>query len=58
MLGSLDFLGLNHYSTMLVREDQNPYTGYFSDIEAESSFDDDWEESASEWLRVTPWGMR
>lgn len=43
---------------MFVHYEPNSEAGYFADIEAETFFNEQWEESASEWLRVTPFGFR
>ncbi len=55
--GSLDFIGLNHYTTQLVfptNGDNNPGIG--GDSNTGGRKDPNWEESAADWLRVVPWG--
>nr|CAI5862360.1 unnamed protein product [Callosobruchus analis] len=59
--GTLDIIGLNHYSTVLVSAQEKPdpnAMGFFVDCEANEWKSDDWEKSGSDWLRVVPWGIR
>ncbi|VEN38780.1 unnamed protein product, partial [Callosobruchus maculatus] len=59
--GTLDIIGLNHYSTTLISAQKSHNLnalGFFSDSEVDSRQPDDWERTASEYLRVVPWGMR
>ncbi|VEN50230.1 unnamed protein product [Callosobruchus maculatus] len=59
--GTLDVIGLNHYSTVLVSAQEKPdpsAMGFFVDCEANEWKSDDWEKSGSDWLRVVPWGIR
>lgn len=58
-LGTVDFLGLNHYTTELVsaKYSQGP-TSWYDDQELSTHQDPSWPKSASSWLRVVPWGFR
>ncbi|KAJ8952840.1 hypothetical protein NQ317_010784 [Molorchus minor] len=59
--GTCDFLGVNSYSTNMVRAIPEPGIGspnFYSDIGTQAYQPDDWETSASDWLKVVPWGMR
>jgi len=51
--GSLDFIGLNHYTTQLVSPATNG-----ADSDTSGRQDPDWEGSAAPWLKVVPWGFR
>ncbi|XP_058802879.1 myrosinase 1-like [Phymastichus coffea] len=55
--GSADFLGLNHYTSMLVEPetldgDQTP-----SDDGLSASYDPNWEDTAFDWLKIVPEGF-
>lgn len=56
--GTSDYFGLNHYTTLLVepgpREKEDLY---FMDSGLMASIDPSWPQSASDWLRVTPFGF-
>ena len=59
--GSSDFLGLNHYTTLLCAMGQDvdtPYPSLNKDIGVYCFHDDSWESAASVWLKVVPWGLR
>jgi beta-glucosidase/6-phospho-beta-glucosidase/beta-galactosidase len=59
--GTYDFIGVNHYSTSLVQWIEDYEIGEPSsikDVSAEVYDDDSWETSASDWLKVVPWGIR
>ncbi|CAG9857451.1 unnamed protein product [Phyllotreta striolata] len=59
--GTFDFLGLNYYSTLMIRRDPNadPHgKGYDGDNEVFTYFDDSWPMPAKKNMRVVPWGMR
>lgn len=59
MLGSWDFLGLNHYTTALTKPSDEPGPpGFFGDQDTHTYFNASWPESSAEWLRVVPWGFR
>nr|XP_023029425.1 myrosinase 1-like [Leptinotarsa decemlineata] len=61
MKGSTDFLGLNTYTSYMVKPMDNPDKdgmGPKYDSEVEEWQPDEWEGSASPWLKVTPWGTR
>ncbi|GBP05947.1 Myrosinase 1 [Eumeta japonica] len=60
--GSSDFFGLNHYTTFLVYRnesiyDANPVPSLFDDADIGSYHHPDWEETASSWFKVVPWGF-
>ena len=66
LLGSSDFFGLNHYSTMYAQyvpadrlEPANPYanTGLAADQEIRLSADPGWSKTAMGWP-IVPWGFR
>ena len=58
--GSIDFLGLNHYTTQLVKPInsslENP--NWQSDSRTELSHDPQWPGTGSFWLKIVPWGLR
>ncbi|XP_060595948.1 lactase/phlorizin hydrolase-like [Ruditapes philippinarum] len=58
--GSADFLGYNLYTSALIKANVNPLhpASYESDLDLIESEDPSWLKSGSEWLRVTPWGLR
>ncbi|KAJ8924348.1 hypothetical protein NQ315_007144 [Exocentrus adspersus] len=59
--GTHDYLGLNLYSSTLVKDIPEPEIGepsYDSDVKVNTYYGDDWESAASAWLKVTPWGAR
>lgn len=58
--GAFDFLGLNHYTTNLVREEIRDinWHSYESDQDIDTSEDPCWNTTESGWLRVNPWGIR
>jgi beta-glucosidase/6-phospho-beta-glucosidase/beta-galactosidase len=56
--GSYDFLGLNHYTTELVEASSGGEPGWNGDQDTLTYQDGTWEESASSWLKVVPWGFR
>ncbi|KAJ8924301.1 hypothetical protein NQ315_007094 [Exocentrus adspersus] len=61
ILGTHDYLGLNVYTSSLIRAIPEPEIGqpsYYSDIGVEESTSPDWPSSASSWLKITPWGAR
>ncbi|XP_023312869.1 myrosinase 1 [Anoplophora glabripennis] len=61
ILGTHDYLGLNMYSSYMVKEAAEPEIGdpsYDNDIGISIYQSDDWETGASSWLNVTPWGIR
>lgn len=58
---SFDFLGLNIYTSFLVKDAEERTEKEFSwdkDIKAKIYQDTQWEGSRSSWLKVTPWGLR
>jgi len=59
-LGTYDFLGINHYSTALVRnfDRGNSWPSWEFDRDVDETFDPQWPTSGSDWLRVVPWGLR
>ena len=58
--GSADFIGVNMYTSALVypKEEPNENPVYFYDDDVDSYQDPDWYGSGSDWLKVTPWGLR
>ena len=58
--GSYDFIGLNHYTTELVKaappEKDKP--SWSSDSETLRFHDPKWPGAGSPWLKVVPWGLR
>ncbi|XP_044269424.1 myrosinase 1-like [Tribolium madens] len=59
--GTYDFVALNTYSTNYtawIEEADISDVSYNSDLNVRLFVDDSWEESASTWLRVVPWGLR
>ncbi|XP_056630380.1 myrosinase 1-like [Diorhabda sublineata] len=59
--GTIDYLGVNHYTSTLVRhvEDSNKTeVSWEADSETYLYQPEQWESTASDWLKVTPWGIR
>ncbi|GBP97574.1 hypothetical protein EVAR_90301_1 [Eumeta japonica] len=59
--GSADFLGFNHYTTILVREDDgkvSPKPSFDNDVGVAESRDPSWPGTNSSWIKVVPWGFR
>jgi len=66
LIGSLDVLGINHYSTHLVRNVAEgergdavqwlPYCGWDADQKVAIQFGDDWPQAASPWQRSSRLG--
>ncbi|XP_061162617.1 lactase/phlorizin hydrolase-like, partial [Saccostrea echinata] len=57
--GTADFLGLNFYTSSLVRPDESRTDRSFEDDKGTSSKEDpSWIGSGSDWLKVTPFGLR
>lgn len=59
--GSADFLGLNHYTTALVSQNEYPIdapTSFFKDKGVKTEADPSWPTSMVPWLRVVPWGFK
>ncbi|XP_018571131.1 myrosinase 1 [Anoplophora glabripennis] len=59
--GTYDYLGLNSYSSYMVKTDPEPDIGSPSWDDDTGIYEyqlDDWIPAASDWVRVTPWGMR
>ncbi|KAJ8924532.1 hypothetical protein NQ315_007330 [Exocentrus adspersus] len=59
--GTYDFLGLNSYSSYMVKTDPEPEIGdpsWDDDTGVYEYQKEDWIPSASDWVKVTPWGMR
>ncbi|XP_045496995.1 myrosinase 1-like isoform X1 [Colias croceus] len=59
--GSADFLGLNHYTTYLVKRNRNkiaPQPSFMTDMGGILSQKPEWPKSNSTWLKVVPWGFR
>ncbi|XP_060064598.1 uncharacterized protein LOC132544951 [Ylistrum balloti] len=58
--GSADFIGLNFYTSDVIQhyEDPDLPLDYYSDIDVKISKDPSWLGSGSDWLKVTPTGIR
>lgn len=59
--GTSDFFGLNHYSSWIIRDAEQPITsptGYGKDIGTAGEQDPTWPSSSLDWLKVVPWGFR
>jgi len=59
--GTADFMGVNHYSTYYARippYDVGPDPSLERDCGVETWQDEAWPPSASDWLKVVPWGIR
>ncbi|CAG9833420.1 unnamed protein product [Diabrotica balteata] len=59
--GAIDFLGVNQYTSMLVRhmDDKNKTEiSWEADSETFLYQPDNWESTATDWLKVTPWALR
>lgn len=58
MKGTLDFLGLNHYTSDLVyASTTNGGVSHWNDVGVITYYDPSWPGSASDWLKVVPWGL-
>jgi len=55
--GSLDFLGLNHYSTDLIEPGLGTSPDWWGDRDVQASVSESWEGSIS-GKHIVPWGMR
>lgn len=61
ILGTYDFLGLNHYTTSLISDYEYSVdhpTSHQKDMGVVSKQDPSWRNSSAEWLKVVPWGFR
>ncbi|CAG7726160.1 unnamed protein product, partial [Allacma fusca] len=59
IMGTLDFVGVNHYTIQLVApKPNNSGQGWFSDQDIVTYQDPKWPSSGSDWLKVVPWGFR
>lgn len=58
IINTMDFIGLNHYTTELIEHQERSEFGYDGDQDVARSFDTSWPESSATWLRVVPWGFR
>ncbi|XP_021358662.1 lactase-phlorizin hydrolase-like, partial [Mizuhopecten yessoensis] len=58
--GSADFIGLNFYTSDVVEHYEDPAVphDYYSDMDVRVSKDPSWLGSGSDWLKVTPTGIR
>ncbi|MCL7021725.1 hypothetical protein MKW94_025448 [Papaver nudicaule] len=57
LMNSVDFLGINHYSTRLIAHVTTRRSGNFSD-DQQSNIQGVRLLAASEWLYIVPWGLR
>ncbi|CAK1594688.1 unnamed protein product [Parnassius mnemosyne] len=57
--GSADFLGINHYTTVLVKESgKNIHSPSFeNDVGVEVELGEKWKQAQSSWLRSAPYGL-
>ncbi|XP_026729954.1 myrosinase 1-like [Trichoplusia ni] len=57
--GSADFLGMNHYTTFLVKPSQQKYPSpsFEDDVGVEYSQGEQWTKAKSSWLRSAPYGL-
>ncbi|CAH2059125.1 unnamed protein product, partial [Iphiclides podalirius] len=56
--GSADFLGVNHYTTFLVKPSARFHGAAFDgDVAADVQFGEKWERAQSPWLRSAPYGL-
>ncbi|KAL3285771.1 hypothetical protein HHI36_000295 [Cryptolaemus montrouzieri] len=58
--GTLDFIGLNHYSTSLVSDAPDPglFRTYEKDLGILKTYDPSWEKTSLDWFYVVPFGLR
>ncbi|XP_050512615.1 myrosinase 1-like isoform X4 [Diabrotica virgifera virgifera] len=59
--GTLDYLGLNYYTTSMARnaaDKRRDVVSYDADSEVDTYQKEEWPKTASSWLRVVPWGLR
>ncbi|KAJ3666407.1 hypothetical protein Zmor_001849 [Zophobas morio] len=59
--GTYDYVAINAYTTAYAqaKEETDPSViSYESDLNVDTFIDETWEQSASSWLRVVPWGLR
>ncbi|XP_063932914.1 myrosinase 1-like isoform X2 [Zophobas morio] len=56
-----DFIGVNHYTTTMVKWMDDVQIGEpsaFNDLSVEEYYKDSWKSSGSAWLKVVPYGIR
>lgn len=58
LINTMDFIGLNHYTTEYIEHQERTGFGWESDQNTVRSFNDSWPETSAVWLRVVPWGFR
>lgn len=58
MINTMDFIGLNHYTSEYINHEDRTDYGWEGDQDIRRSFDDSWPETSAVWLRVVPWGLR
>lgn len=58
LINSMDFIGLNHYTTEYVEHLHISDAGWEGDQDTRRTHDDAWPETSASWLRVVPWGLR
>jgi len=58
IMNTMDFIGLNHYTTELIEHQERSEYGWDGDQDMAKSFDPSWPETSASWLRVVPWGFR
>ncbi|XP_023935498.2 myrosinase 1-like [Bicyclus anynana] len=57
--GSADFMGVNHYTTFLVKpsEKQYPVPSFEDDVNVTLTYRPEWKQAQSKWLRSAPYGI-
>ncbi len=58
IINTMDFIGLNHYTTEYIEHQERSEYGWESDQNTGKSFDESWPVTSATWLRVVPWGFR
>lgn len=60
LLGTADFLGINHYTTYLSSPEspQGPDPSWDRDVAVAQTQDPSWPSGAAEWMKVVPEGIR
>jgi len=58
LINTMDFIGLNHYTTELVEHQQLTEPGWEGDQDTVRTVDPTWPTTSASWLKVVPWGLR
>ncbi|KAJ8924346.1 hypothetical protein NQ315_007142 [Exocentrus adspersus] len=59
--GTHDYLGLNHYTTSMIKAAADSpvgQTSFYNDISVNDYQKSEWQTAASGWLKIVPWGLR